>query len=359
VATLVLPELKLDHLLRLTDCTGIIQHAAYALPDRATGYTTDDNARALIAALRVGELAGHQAALRLAERYLSFLWHAQNPDGRFRNFMDYSRRFLEEVGSEDASGRALWACGVTVAAGHAHLEASARRMLERALPAVARLRAPRARAFALLGLAAWLEAEPGRTAVRALAVRLAEALVRQYRRTAGPGWHWFEDVLTYSNAVLPLALFRAYQATGRRSFLRVAAESLAFLSECHFRDGTLRLIGNRGWFRRGAARADFDEQPEDAGLLVLAHAAAYQATGREEHRRLAEDCFAWFLGRNALGCPLYEPRTGGCYDGLTPDGPNLNQGAESLLAYLLARLTVQELRARELERAAGAGRVDA
>lgn len=355
MTALALPELKLDHLLRLTDCTGIIQHAAYGLPDRTTGYTTDDNARALVAALRACEVTSDPAASRLAERYLAFLAHAQNADGSFRNVMDYGRRFLEEVGSEDACGRAVWACGVAAAAGQPLVALGARRLLERSLPAVARLRAPRARAFALLGLASLVEAEPGHAAARALLERLADSLVRRYRRASGPGWRWFEDVLTYSNAALPLALFRAHQVTGRRALLGVAAESLAFLSDCLFRDGMLRVVGNRGWYRRGGARAYFDEQPEDAGVLVLAHAAAYQTTGRPEHRRLAEQAFAWFLGENALGCPLYDPRTGGCCDGLTPEGPNLNQGAESLLAYLLARLTVQELGAERVERAAAGG----
>lgn len=349
---LSLPELKLDHLLRLTDCTGIVQHAVYTLPDRATGYTTDDNARALIAALKVHEAVGDPRALGLAERYLSFLTWAQNGRGGFRNFVAYDRRFLEEEGSEDAFGRAFWALGCTMGMGEDFpLSRNARRLLEAALPRAGRLRSPRARAFALLGLAEWLEAGGGRDPrVRPLLRRLADGLARQYRVFAGAGWHWFEDILTYSNGVLPMALFLAYRAGGRRDHLAVAAESLDFLGEILFRDGPMRLVGNRGWYPRGGSPAPFDEQPEDAGAMVLAYAAAHRVTGRDDYRRLAGESFAWFLGRNALGVPLYDPTTGGCHDGLTPDGPNLNQGAESLLAYLLAHLALGEVGTEARER---------
>lgn len=351
MSALSLPELKLDHLLRLTDCTGIIQHAAYTLPDRATGYTTDDNARALIAALRVHEAVGDPRALGLAERYLGFLAWVQNGRGGFRNFVAYDRRFLEEEGSEDAFGRAFWALGCTLGMGEGFaLARNARRLAEAALPRAGRLRSPRARAFTLLGLAEWLEAGGRDPRIRALLRRLADGLVRQYRTYAGPGWRWFEDLLTYSNGVLPLALFVACAAGGGRDHLAVAVESLDFLGEVLFRDGPLRLVGNRGWYPRGGAPALFDEQPEDAGAMVLAYAAAHRVTGRDEYRRLAGDAFAWFLGRNALGVALYDPATGGCCDGLTPDGPNLNQGAESLLAYLLAHLALGEIRSETRER---------
>lgn len=349
----ILPELKTDHLVRMTDCTGIIQHAVYSLPDRSTGYTTDDNARALIAALKVFERTRHPRALELAERYLAFLAHAQNRLGKYRNFVDYSRRFLEDEGSEDSFGRATWACGVALSAGPDLLLArNAYRLIESSWRWMPLLNAPRARAFALVGLYHLIDDLPGNLPVQAQTVRLADSLVRQYRRYSGPGWRWFEDLLAYSNGVLPMSLFLAYRATGRKAYLAVAVESLSFLTDVLFADGGMRLVGNRGWFCRGGERALFDEQPEDAGLMVLAYVAAAQATGKDEYFRLAEEAFAWFLGRNAHGCSLYEPRTGGCYDGLTPEGVNENQGAESLLAYLLAYLALLEVRSEQEKGAA-------
>lgn len=341
-----LPELKLDHLLRLTDCTGIIQHACYALPDRSTGYTTDDNARALIVALKLYEESRDPVALRLAERYLGFLAYAQNPAGKFRNFVDYTRRFLEAEGSEDAFGRAVWACGYTLASrpgsGLAH---NARRLLDAAFRWVPRLRAPRARSYCLMGLYHLLEAQPDHQRAHNLIRRLADGLVDQYRQTAGQGWQWFEDVLTYSNAVLPLSLCLAYEIAGKKAYLAAAVESLAFLSDVVLEGECLRLVGNRGWLVRGGEKAAFDEQPVDAGLMVLAGLVAHRVTGKKEHDDMAQMAFAWFLGRNRTGMALYDAETGGCCDGLTPEGVNRNQGAESTLAYFLAHLAILEARA--------------
>lgn len=356
MSAISLPGLKLDHLLRLTDCTGIIQHATYSLPDRRTGYTTDDNARALIVALRLYDQLGDPRALRLAEGYLSFLAYAQTEGGTFRNFMDYDRRFLEEEGSQDAMGRAVWAAGLAVAeAPTASFGLYARRILERALPSLPGLDAPRARAHAILGLCRYLEAQPdNRQAQGALRV-LATSLVDLFRLQAVPGWRWFEGILTYSNAVLPMALLEAHAATGSKAYLKSALESLGFLTDAVIEQGVVRLVGNAGWYPRGGRKAAFDEQPEDAGLLVLACLAAQRATGRQEFSDLATAVFGWFLGQNALGQPLYDGDTGGCYDGLTPGGVNLNQGAESLLAYLLSYLAILESRQGSEAGVAGSG----
>lgn len=351
-----LPELKLDHLVRMTDCTGIIQHARYSLPDRATGYTTDDNARALIVALKVYEECRSPLAMQLAERYLGFLAYAQNADGKFRNFVDYSRRFLEDEGSEDAFGRAVWACGYAVAARPGTgLAQYAWHILDRALPWTNRLKAPRAKSYALLGLHYVISAKPDQHRVHALMRQIADGLVDQYRQTAGQGWYWFEDYLTYSNAVLPAALFLAYQAAGRKAYLGTAVESLGFLADVVCERDCLRLVGNRGWLVRGGKKALYDEQPVDAGLMALAATTAHRVTGKQEYLDMAEAAFAWFLGRNAAGKPLYDPVTGGCCDGITPDGVNQNQGAESLLAYFIAYLAILEEREGSRKGMAGSG----
>lgn len=357
---LMLPQLNLEHLKRMTDCTGIIQHAAYAVPELATGYTTDDNARALIVALKSYEKTGQEEALKLAERYLAFLAYAGNPKGKFRNFADYTRRFVEEEGSDDSCGRAVWACGYTVGV-HADLPLArnASRLLERTHEWIPLLRAPRARAFSLLGLHHLVDTETDHRRTFSLLRGLADSLLRQYRSASGRGWFWFEDVITYSNGIMPMALMSAYRAIGRREYLTAATESLAFLTDCLFEEGVLCLVGNQGWYPRGGKKARLDEQPEDAGLMVMTYLEAYRATGRKDYLRLAEDSFAWFLGRNSHGEVVYDNRTGGCHDGITRTGLNLNQGAESLLAYLLSHLALTDTKTvrsnEEVEKGAAVG----
>lgn len=338
------PELKLDHLRRITDCTGIIQHSIYSLPDRETGYTTDDNARALVVALRLLEMGFEtDVVLPLAEIYLGFLRHAQKQRGTFHNYMSYNRSFADDEGSEDCFGRAVWACGCAARrrAGDG-LGPTARLMLERAIPRLDELQAVRARAYAILGLSAYLQSYPNEGVVRSRIEALSAGLVKALERASRGRWQWFEDRLTYSNAILPGALFRAYAATQRGLWLEAAETSLGFLSRVLWRKDFVKLVGNQGWYLKGKTPAEYDEQPVDAGYLVQAYAWAYLATRKDEYLERARGAYEWFHGRNINRVPVYEELTGGCYDGLTPDGVNLNQGAESLLAFLLARLALQE-----------------
>lgn len=350
------PEIKLDHLVRMSDCTGIIQHARFSLPDRRTGYTTDDNARALIVAVKIYERYGDPMALSLGERYLSYLAYAHTPEGWFHNFMDYRRRFVDRRGSEDCFGRAVWACGYTLGARSLvpGLAANAQRLLADVLPAIPGLTAIRAMAFSILGLRYLLEHPRHAGEARSFIGLLADSVVDRYSRSAGAGWHWFEDTVTYSNGMIPKALFTAYECTGRKRYLRVANDSLAFLGDTVMKGGQMRLVGNRGWYPRGGGKAAADEQPVDAAAMVLAYAGACRATGRQEYLRLAEAAFSWFLGNNAIRRSLYDRETGGCYDGVGEREVNLNQGAESLLAYLLACLALTEV-ASQKKRVAGAG----
>lgn len=344
------PALNLEHLRRLTDETGIVQHAKYHLPHRATGYTTDDNARALIAAVGAYQASGHRLALRLAERYLGFLHYAQLPSGRFHNFMRYDRSWADDIGSEDSFGRALWALGTAAAAlAGTGSGALAQEMFLKALPWAVRLRSPRAWAFSLLGISKYLQVFKQEEPVKGAAATLAHRLVAAFRREATPRWGWFEDRLTYSNAILPAGLMAAYEHLGQRELLEVAESSLAFLTQVQWQENHFKLIGCHGWYIRDDTRSMWDEQPEDASCLVLAYCQAYGVTGNGSYLKYAQAAMDWFHGRNANGLPLYNADTGGCYDGLTPQGVNANQGAESLLAYLMSRLELAAMAAIRTE----------
>ena len=344
-----LPELRLDHLLRLTDDTGIIQHATFSVPARRSGYCVDDNARALIVALRADRVTPSAETKRLVSTYLGFLHWAQASDGGFRNFMTYSRIFEPQRASDDCQGRALWALGTTMQfasdEGQARL---AREMFERGLPRAMEL-GPRGTALTMLGLSAFLAADPIAGAPAEMLRALSRRLCGRYRGEATAEWHWFEPTMTYDNALLPLALFRAFMLTGDKDSLAVAKESLEFIETTCFRDGQLCLIGNAGWHSRQGSRPVADEQPIDAVALVLAFRGAYLATGDHRHLRRMRESFAWFLGVNRLGVTAYDSSTAGCRDGLGTTAPNLNQGAESTICFLLALLEMLDLAGEGLE----------
>jgi hypothetical protein len=323
-------SVKLDHLYRLTDSTGIYQHARLARPNAEFGYCLDDNARALIVAIRALALIGETGLVDYVRHFLAFVERCQRPDGRFRNFVAADGSWLEEVGSQDSNGRAIWALGF--AARHSsqnEVRIRALRCLDKARPALDSLTFLRSRAFALLGLAEWCQAEPS-PELDALIERLASGLASEYESCSSPDWLWFEDELTYSNARLSQALL------GTR-FREIGLQSLAWLCRVMEVDGCISLIGSAGWYRRGGGRADYDQQPVDAASLVSACISAFRASNDERFRRWAELSYGWFSGQNIGRRQMIDDETGGCYDGLRPDGAvNQNQGAESLLAWLLA-----------------------
>jgi glycosyltransferase involved in cell wall biosynthesis len=344
-----LPEAKLDHLIRLTDDTGIFQHASYGIPDRQFGYTTDDAARALVVVLNHYQQFKDEVAIKLAERYLSFIRQAQLPDGRFHNFMDYSRRFIDECGSEDTLGRALWGLGVTVAIGPGEgMQALARDMFERAIENL-KLEHPRAMAYAICGLHSFLQRYGGAVMVRRRLAELADRLAAIYTESRAEDWRWFGDQITYANAKLPQAMLLAYQVTAEESYKEIGLESLDFLIEQTYRDGHFDFIGNQGWYRRGSQRAIFSQQPIEAGYTVEACLLGYEITGRTFYLDMARAAVEWFLGRNRLGARLYDFSRGASSDGLDPHGPSLNQGAESTICYLIGLLAASRERERQLE----------
>jgi glycosyltransferase involved in cell wall biosynthesis len=344
-----LPLLNLDHLQRLTDDTGILQHATFAVPNCAEGYTTDDNARALILTVLLEQLGQREPLTtgNLASRYLAFLGHAFNPAiGRFRNFLSYGRAWGEEQGSEDSHGRALWALGTVLgrSADHA-LRGAAGRLFESAVPAVVAFTSPRAWAFALLGVEEYLKSFPGDRNAQRMSSVLATRLVEIYRSNQSADWGWFEDVLAYSNARLPQAVLMAGQRNGDRRVICIGLEALNWLGETQRFAGSSHLvpIGSQGFYRKGGERARFDQQPVEAGAVISACLEAYRAAGDDYWRKEAWTAFNWFLGDNDLQIALYDPITGGCRDGLHPERVNENQGAESTLAFLMAQVEMRSL----------------
>jgi hypothetical protein len=337
-----LPRPRLDHLARLTDDTGLLQHASYIVPDRSHGYCTDDNARALVVSAKFYDLFRAPEADRLLGIYLAFLKYAQRDDGLFHNFMAYDRQFLDEVGGDDCYGRALWGLGYAMFRGPGPYFNLAKELIERALVNLGTLNL-RGRAYGLLGLYYYLQRYPEAEDIVEKMDRLAAAQADLFEDARHDDWLWFEQIVSYDNAVIPQALFVAYEATGEERYRRIARESLDFLLATCLRGDHLSLVGNDGWHVRGGQQANFDQQPIDACGLVEACKVAFRLTGEREYLKYMRLAFDWFLGVNDVGVPLYDFKTGGCSDGLQTGGANQNQGAESTLCCLLSLLTLAEV----------------
>jgi glycosyltransferase involved in cell wall biosynthesis len=347
-----LPEIKLDHLKAFTDDTGILQHANYTIPDRTHGYCTDDNARALlVAAMGQKYLPTNGWGLNyLSGHYLGFLLYAFNEkNGRFRNFMTYSRQWLEEIGSEDSHGRALWCLGKAVAflddPGHLAMSTT---LFNKALRAAENFHSPRAIAFCLVGMDAYLHKFSGDSEVRRVRGILADRLFDQFKNNAADGWPWLENALNYANGKLPHALLLSGQRMQRNDMIDMGLLSLKWLLAIQTEDNHFVPIGCNGWYERGGPRARFDQQPIEANGMVEACVKAFKITRDKSWFDNAVMCFNWYLGHNDLNMPLYDPKTGGCRDGLMADGINQNEGAESTLAWLLSLMTLQKLYADEV-----------
>ncbi|PYT95737.1 MAG: glycosyl transferase family 1 [Acidobacteria bacterium] len=344
-----LPTVKLDHLYRMTDHTGILEHAVFIVPNYPEGYSTDDNARALIVAILLEELGSRTSAgvLDLASRYLAFLWLAFDPaTKRFRNCLSYERQWQEPEGSEDSHGRALWGLGTVLGRSKdAGLRGAAGRLFELAVPAAVEFKSPRACAFALLGLQEYLGSFPRDRAALSAADTLANHLLNSYRAIHSTGWNWFENGLAYSNARLPQALIRAGVRSANNEMVATGLEALDWLTtiqRCEIK-GHFVPVGSHGFYSRKTEKARFDQQPVEACAAVSACLQAYRATGKSRWRKEAWSAFNWFLGDNDLQIALYDPTTGGCRDGLHPDRANENQGAESTLSFMMALLEMREL----------------
>ncbi len=352
-----LPELKLNHLHALTDDTGILQHAIFTIPNRAEGYTTDDNTRALIFTVMLGlsddgREKENLPAADLSARYLSFLEHAFNSaTGRFRNFLGYDRRWSEAVGSDDCHGRALWSLGTVLGrSSNQALRSAAGRLFEFSLPAAMEIYSPRAAAYTLLGLQEYLNSYPGDRDAQRMRSVLSRRLIEMYESIRRPDWKWFEDVVAYGNARLPQALLVVGSACSDDRMVSAGLEALGWLLQNQHCETNHHFvpIGSQGFYRQGGEKARFDQQPIEAGGAVSACLDAFRVTGDSRWRSEAWSAFNWFLGDNDLQLPLYDSVTGGCRDGLHPERANQNQGAESTLSFLMALLEMQVLNNSEL-----------
>jgi hypothetical protein len=331
----------------MTDSAGIYQHAVFSLPDFKHGYCTDDNARALIVTvmledleLQVPDRAG------LSEIYASSLNYAFQPDSkRFRNFMGFDRRWLEDVGSEDSHGRSLWALGTCVGRSkQTDLQAWATELFQQALPAVLHTTSPRTWAYTLLGIHEYFRHFSGDRFAAHVRDTLTDRLVDIFVNTAGQDWPWFEDVVSYANALLPHVLILSGRWNNNPQAFEIGLKSLRWLvSVQKAPQGHFRPIGSAGFYRRGGQPAEFDQQPIEAHATVSACLEAYRSTNDPLWHEEARIAFEWFLGRNDLGLPLYNPSTGGCCDGLHMDRVNQNQGAESTLAYVMSLIEMELL----------------
>lgn len=341
-----LPVPVYTHLAAMSDDTGLLQHASYDVPTRSEGYCTDDNARGLILTVLAANEGG-PSTMAITEpiqsRYLAFLDHALDREtGRFVNFMSFDRRWLERMGSNDSHGRAIWGLGVLAGGAHRHGRRDrAKELLRAAIPAMNEIHSPRAIAYALLGLVPFADADPGSEAPR-VRDRYAARLFASFVAHAESEWPFPEPALTYGNARLPQALIEAGVSAGREAWVAQGLETLEWLMRAQTGpDGVFASVGNQGWWPRGAAMAAYDQQPIEAAGAVSACLAAHKATGERKWLREAGRAFAWFLGGNTVGKALYDPTNGGGYDGLTPEGPSRNLGAESTLSYLTALLEMR------------------
>jgi glycosyltransferase involved in cell wall biosynthesis len=338
---LILPPFSLTHINRLTDDTGIIQHAKFGIPNYKEGYCLDDNARALLMVLMAYREMKDTRALELSPIYLSYIHYMQNPNGTFRNFLSFSRNFLDEVGSEDSFGRTIWALGYLL--GNAPNDAyyqTGKMIFFNASPNFEKLKSIRSIANTMIGISYYLKSNPSDDAMTERLRNLAHVLVNHYYANESANWHWFESLLAYDNGILPLALLHSAEILNDDKITEIGLATMNFLTSHTLKDNYLSIIGNEKWYKKEGERSVFAQQPIDAMAMVLMYHQAFHVTKDKAYLNKLYTSFLWFLGENDLRMSLYDFETNGCCDGFESYGVNRNQGAESSLAYLISHLTV-------------------
>jgi len=338
---LILPPFSLNHIIRMTDDTGIIQHAKFGIPSLKEGYCLDDNARALLMVLMAYRQRKDMSALDLLPIYLSYINYMQNPDGTFRNFMSFNRNFLDEVGSEDSFGRTIWALGYLLRnpPNDAYYQAG-KSVFFHAATCFESLKSLRGIANSIIGICHYLKSNPSDDSMTERLRNLAYKLVKSYDENKTTDWKWFESLLAYDNGILPLALLSSSEILNEEKITQTAFLSMDFLEKHTFKENFLSVIGNDKWYKKGGERSFFAQQPIDAMAMVLMYYQTFQITKDNQYLVKLYKSFLWFLGENDLRMSLYDFETQGCCDGFEHYGVNRNQGAESSLAYLISHLTV-------------------
>lgn len=338
---LVLPPFSLTHINRLTDDTGIIQHAKFGIPNLKEGYCLDDNARALLMVLMAYRQMKDMRALELSPIYLSYIHYMQNADGTFRNFLSFSRNFLDEVGSEDSFGRTIWALGYLLenAPNDAYYQ-TARLIFFNAAPNFEKMKSVRGIANTIIGICYYLKSNRSDDTMTERLRNMANKLLEHYQEDPKHEWNWFESLLAYDNGILPLALLHSAELLNDERITRTAISSMNFLTKHTLKDSYLSIIGNEKWFKKDGDRSVFAQQPIDAMAMVLMYHQAFHITKNKDFLNKLYTSFLWFLGENDLRMSLYDFETQGCCDGFESYGVNRNQGAESSLSYLISYLTV-------------------
>jgi hypothetical protein len=336
------PELSLTHLKRLTDCFGIIQHSKYGIPDKRTGYTTDDNARALLVITKYWNIIREEELLELARIYLGFIWYVLKDDGWLHNFVSYERVFLDDIGSEDSFGRAFLACAYTYNVAPTDISLCAKEILDRMKMHMKEIKSPRAVSFLLAGSTFY------RDTVETVSYQ-AERMLELYRKSARDDWKWIEPYLAYDNGIIPAGFLSAYLVLKDTRYLEAGLEILDFLAEYSFKNGIFVPPGNEKWELNinGEGRPMFDQQPLEVSSFIEACKVAFHITKNDKYIKLAMNAFDWFFGKNIIGEDVYDSSTKACRDGINRYGLNLNAGAESIISYLSAYLSVYEMLTEE------------
>ncbi len=335
------PKIKLDHLETLTDKHGLIQFADHSTPDINSGYTTDDNARALIVSSKHHNIFKDEKSKKLSEIYIEFIKKMQKKNGDFFNYLNKEHEIMDEEKHEDCFGRTLWGCGAATYYLDGKLREEVKEIFENSLEHIEKIKHLRSKAFSILGLYYYNKVFPSEK-IKGIIDKLAKDLVISCNENSKENWKWFEDNLSYANSVFPESLLLAYDATNNRDYLKIGKETLEFLYETTIIKDKFLPIGQNGWFKYNGKRAFFDQQPIETCCMVRACLVAFEILSNKKHLDNSVLAFNWFLGKNSLNQMIYDESTGGCCDGLCPDKININQGAESTLSYLMARLYLEE-----------------
>jgi hypothetical protein len=344
----VIPTLKLDHVIRLTDNTGIVRKARFGIPQLKGGYSINDNARALLMAVMYYNQRKDETLLDYIPRYLSYIEYMQNRDGTFRNHLSYNRNSRDQCGTEDAFGRAIWALGYLIR--HKPADAfkqTSKRIFLRSVNQFNSLRSTRGIANTIIGTAYFMQEFSEREEIMRVLVQLVGRLKESFNNHARENWSWFEETMTYDNGILPLALLHSYSIMEDEEVLHMAEEIIGFLTKLTLHENHYSPVGNRRWLTPDNEPSLYNQQATEAMAMILLYHQAFRVFKDSSYLKKLFSCYLWYLGENRLNIPLYDHESGGCYQGLTYTGVNKNEGAESTLAYLIAHLTVLEAHEEE------------